>query len=106
MPTIEELQCEKKKLFAEVKNAHNKMEHARNIFHLMEQKYYRKKSAFEKCDYELAMVDGRRTVQTPSDHKRTKTVALGPAEILLTLNKDQLARICDTLGVDVDVEEE
>uniref|UniRef100_A0A6H2A4X0 Uncharacterized protein n=1 Tax=viral metagenome TaxID=1070528 RepID=A0A6H2A4X0_9ZZZZ len=106
MPTIEELQCEKKKLYNEVKVAHNKMEHARNIFHLMEQKYYRKKSAFEKCDYELAMVDGRYKVEPPSDSRKTKTVALGPAEILLTLNKDQLARICDTLGVDVDVEEE
>ena len=74
---------------------------ARDLLHQYEEKYYKLKNEFEKVDQRLAMLDGRYKVLPPAG-TRTRSVELDSAQLVMNLTKDQLLRIANELGVEVE----
>lgn len=79
---------ERDEQYLKVKSLIKKLEYARNLLHLIEERYRKEKRTYEKIDRQLAMIDGRLKVLSPSDVRKKKEK-----------EKSKMAKICENLTV-------
>lgn len=76
------LQGQRKLLHERLKLTYSKLLHARNLYHQMEERYWKQKCEFEQCDRELAMIDGRYQVIPLGGIKKEPKIELSQSQIL------------------------
>lgn len=90
------LKGQRKLLYERVKQTYNKLNHARQLYGALEDKYWKQKSEFEECDRQLAMIDGRYKVIEPGRKpKKEETIQLTQSQVL---------DIAKKLGIEVKIE--
>ena len=97
-----ELYDSRDSIYITLRNTVRKLDAARNILRSLEDKYYEQKNEFESTDRKLAMIDGRyqRIERARSSAKDKKD----NVKIIAKLTNDQILRIAEALGVEVEVE--
>lgn len=91
------LREKRKKLWLNTKSSHSAMIRARVLLDTLTKRYQRDLEIWQKCDKELALVDGRLKVEPPAsadtprrrstDRRKTINVDLTPEQILAIIKK-------------------
>lgn len=99
MSELEDLRAEKEVAYQKILKTSNKLFHARQFLHMLEERYCNERREYEGIDRHLAVIDGRhRIVEMRKGKKRSETCE----EIIGKLDRDKLKRIAQILGHDLE----
>lgn len=90
--SIEVLQERRKCLYKALKSSTPIVRRARVLLESLEKRYARDRKAFEECEYELALLDGRKTVVSEK----------GKHSKVREMTYDELAECARRLGYDIE----
>ena len=97
---IQELKAKRSDLYHSLLLSSSSFKRAKKLISSLEERYLKDRRAWEECDYELALLDGRRQVVEPNVKRSRSTKDVD----ISTFTNKQLMEIAERLNLNLKLE--